>query len=110
MIGAEQLARLADGSTLINTARGRIVDHEALIAELRSRRIRAVLDVTDPEPLPDDSPLWDLPNAILSPHLAGSKGGELRRMADGAIGEVNRIVAGQPLRHRVPPERRDLLA
>ncbi|MBO0811723.1 MAG: hydroxyacid dehydrogenase [Microlunatus sp.] len=110
MITGELFARMPDGSTFINTARGKIVDHEALIREARTGRIRAVLDVTDPEPLPADSPLWDLPNVVLTPHLAGSKGGELDRMADGAVGEINRIVAGQRLEFRVPPERLELLA
>lgn len=110
MITGELLDRMQDGSTFINTARGRIVDHEALIKVAATGRIRVVLDVTDPEPLPADSPLWELPNVVLTPHLAGSKGGELDRMADGAIGEINRIVAGAPMRFRVPPDRRDLLA
>lgn len=110
MITGELLDRMPDGSTFINTARGRIVDQDALIKVAATGRIRAVLDVTDPEPLPADSPLWELPNVVLTPHLAGSKGAELDRMADGAIGEINRIVAGLPLQFRVPPARRDLLA
>lgn len=110
MITGELLSRMQDGSTFVNTARGRIVDHDALIKEAASGRIRAVLDVTDPEPLPADSPLWELPNVVLTPHLAGSKGGELDRMADGAISEINRIAAGAPLQFRVPADRRDLLA
>ncbi len=110
LVGTELLAGLRDGATLINTARGRIIDHEAMIAELCSGRIRAVLDVTDPEPLPADSPLWDLPNVVLSPHLAGSKGAEVRRMANGAIDELIRVLGGEPLRFRVPPEQRDVVA
>ena len=110
LVDGALLASMRDGSTLINTARGRIVDHEALTREVRTGRIRAVLDVTDPEPLPADSPLWELPNVVLSPHLAGSKGAEVRRMANGAIDEVGRVLAGEPLRFRVPPERRDVVA
>jgi phosphoglycerate dehydrogenase-like enzyme len=110
MIGKDELAAMPDNGVLINTARGKIIDHEALIIELESGRIRAVLDVTDPEPPPPDSRLWELPNVVLSPHLAGSKGNELRRMAAGALAEVDRLIAGRPLRHRVPPEARELLA
>lgn len=110
MIDASLLSRMPDGSTLINTARGKIVDHDALLGELRTGRMRAVLDVTDPEPLPADSPFWQLPNVVLTPHLAGSQGTELGRMSAAAISEINRLIAGQPLKFRVPPERRDLLA
>ncbi|WP_197680050.1 hydroxyacid dehydrogenase [Microlunatus soli] len=110
MIGTELLQQLRDGATLINTARGKIIDHDALITELRTGRFRAVLDVTDPEPPPADSPLWDLPNVVLTPHLAGSKGAEIRRMANGAIDEVARIVRGEPLQFQVPPERRNTVA
>lgn len=110
MIGADLLAKIPAGATLINTSRGKIIDHDALIGELRDGRFRAVLDVTDPEPLPTDSPLWDLPNVVLTPHLAGSKGEEVRRMANGAIDELERVVTGRPLRFRVPPERRQIVA
>jgi phosphoglycerate dehydrogenase-like enzyme len=88
MIGEEMLALLPDGATLINTARGEIVDHAALERELRRQRIKAILDVTDPEPLPASSPLYDLPNVFLTPHVAGSMGTELRRMG----GEVASIL------------------
>lgn len=110
MINSDLLALIKDGATFINTARGKIVDHEALIAQARTGRFRVLLDVTDPEPLPDNSELWELDNVLITPHLAGSKGVELDRMADGAISEINRIVAGQQPLFRVPPERRDLLA
>jgi phosphoglycerate dehydrogenase-like enzyme len=110
LVDAGLLGSLRDGVTLINTARGKIIDHDAMIKELATGRIRAVLDVTDPEPLPADSALWDLPNVVLSPHLAGSKGAEVRRMANGAIDEVTRVLRGEPLRFRVPPERRNVVA
>ena len=71
MIGAAQLAMLKDGALFINTARGAIVDEQALIAELRKGRFTAALDVYEKEPLADDSPLRMLPNAILAPHAAG---------------------------------------
>lgn len=82
MIDAEMLALLPDGATLINTARGEIVDQAALERELGRQRIKAILDVTDPEPLPASSPLYDLPNVFVTPHIAGSMGTELRRMGD----------------------------
>ncbi|MBE1876305.1 hydroxyacid dehydrogenase [Myceligenerans pegani] len=83
MIDAGFLALMPHGATLINTARGVIVDAAALEKELVSGRINAILDVTDPEePLPATSPLYDLPNVFLTPHIAGSMGTELRRMGD----------------------------
>lgn len=101
MIDATRLALLPDGATLINTARGSLVDQDALENELRTGRISAVLDVTEPEVLPGGSALWDLPNLVITPHLAGSVGAELRRIGASALAEVSRIVAGQPLRHEV---------
>ena len=70
LVDAELLARMRDGAVLLNAGRGRVVDTGALVAELESGRLRAVLDVVDPEPLPDDHPLWDLALAI-TPHNAG---------------------------------------
>ena len=96
MIDARALSLMREGATLINTARGGLVDHDALIAELTSGRISAVLDVTDPEPLPRQSPLFDLPNVVLTPHLAGAQGTELRRLGSAAVGEVERIASGLP--------------
>jgi phosphoglycerate dehydrogenase-like enzyme len=90
---------LRDGATLVNTARGSLVDHDALLAELRCGRISAVLDVTDPEPLPPDSPLYTLPNVVLTPHIAGSLGTEVRRLGDAAIEELARYAAGHPFAH-----------
>jgi phosphoglycerate dehydrogenase-like enzyme len=96
LLGAAELAMLRDGATLLNTARGSVIDPVALERELLSGRISAVLDVTDPEPLPADSPLWTLPNVILTPHVAGSLGNELFRLGDHAVAEVERFVAGAP--------------
>ncbi|UNK70520.1 hydroxyacid dehydrogenase [Microbacterium sp. H1-D42] len=98
-IDAALLAMLRDGATLINTARGGVVDPAALSRELRSGRIRAVLDVTDPEPLPADDPLWDLPNVVLTPHVAGSIGTEMHRIGAACLAEVRRFVAGEPFAH-----------
>ncbi|GAA5196473.1 hydroxyacid dehydrogenase [Microbacterium jejuense] len=99
MIGAAQLRRLRDGAVFINTARGALVDQDALVAELQTGRIDAVLDVTEPDVLPVESPLWDLPNVVLTPHLAGSVGNEVPRLGTEAIAEVARLAAGEPLRH-----------
>lgn len=97
MISARELGLMADGATLINTARGALVDHDALAAECRSGRLDAILDVTDPEPLAPDSPLLELPNVMITPHVAGSLGSETRRMSDHAIDELERWVEGRPL-------------
>jgi phosphoglycerate dehydrogenase-like enzyme len=95
MVGAPELARLRDGATFINTARGVLVDHDALRAELLGGRINAVLDVTSPEPLPDGDALYDLPNVILTPHIAGSVGNELTRMGALAVSEVEHLAHGE---------------
>lgn len=103
MIGARQLALMPDGATLVNTARGSLVDERALLGELISGRLDAVLDVTDPEVPSADSPLYDLPNVLLTPHIAGSLGRELHRMADRALDEVERFAAGLPFADPVHP-------
>jgi phosphoglycerate dehydrogenase-like enzyme len=71
-VDAKFLARMHDGALLVNAARGSIVDTAALLAELQSGRLRAALDVTDPEPLPDGHPLWSAPGLLLTPHVAGA--------------------------------------
>ncbi|WP_179816122.1 hydroxyacid dehydrogenase [Allostreptomyces psammosilenae] len=96
LIDRRRLALMRDGATFINTARGWLVDHDALLDELASGRLHAVIDVTEPEVLPADSPLYELPNVLLTPHVAGSMGGELRRMADFALDELERWVRGEP--------------
>lgn len=96
LIGAAQLAAMATGTTLINTARGSLIDEDALLPELRSGRLHAVLDVTDPELPPALSPLYELPNVLLTPHIAGSLGDELHRMADHALDEMERFASGLP--------------
>jgi phosphoglycerate dehydrogenase-like enzyme len=106
MVDARLLALMHDGATLINTARGGLVDHAALERDVLRGRLRAVLDVTTPEPLPEGSPLWDCDGVLLTPHVAGSKGNELRRLADAAADEVQRWAAGRPFAH---PVRRELL-
>ncbi len=101
MIDAARLALMPDGAALINTARGSLVDTGALVKELVTGRLLAVLDVTDPEPLPADSVLYRLPNVFLTPHIAGSMGNELRRLGLAAVQEIERLLAGRPLAHRV---------
>ncbi|MDT0268832.1 hydroxyacid dehydrogenase [Streptomyces sp. DSM 44915] len=101
LIDADRLALLPDGATLINTARGSLVDTDALVRELTTGRINAVLDVTDPEPLPTTSALFRLPNVFLTPHVAGSLGNELRRLGLTAVHEIERVLRGEPLAHRV---------
>ncbi|MFE6813836.1 hydroxyacid dehydrogenase [Streptomyces sp. NPDC057677] len=101
LMDARRLSLLRDGATLVNTARGSLVDTEALSAEASTGRIHAVIDVTEPEVLPADSPLYSLPNVLLTPHIAGSLGGELRRIAVSALDEVERYCAGRPFRHAV---------
>ncbi|MHB1008187.1 MAG: hydroxyacid dehydrogenase [Propionibacteriaceae bacterium] len=101
MIGRAQLAAMPNGATFINTARGALVDHDALRDETASGRISAVLDVTDPEPLPTGDPLFGLPNVILTPHIAGSMGNELSEMGEYAVREVQRFAAGEPLAYPV---------
>lgn len=97
MIGADQLAAMPDGAVIVNTARGFLVDHEALEAELISGRMSAVLDVSDPfEPPPPDSPLLNLPNVFYTPHLAGAQGTEISRLADLAVAEIERFAKGEP--------------
>jgi len=95
MIGAAELSALPPGATLINTARGDLIEPKALeLACLGG--LQAILDVTDPEPLPSSSPLYDLPNVVLTPHVAGSLGAETRVMTASALTELERYVAGLP--------------
>ncbi|MBT0567071.1 hydroxyacid dehydrogenase [Williamsia sp. CHRR-6] len=98
MIGAAELAALPRFATVINTARGALIDTAALEHACGTGRLHAVLDVTDPEPLPPDSPLYDLPNVMLTPHVAGSLGGEARRMSAAALDELERFARGDPPR------------
>lgn len=86
---------------LINTSRGALVDPDALTDELVSGRLRAVLDVTEPEPLPAGSPLYRLPNVFLTPHIAGSLGNELERLGRIVVEELERVVTGVGLEHEV---------
>lgn len=101
MLDRKRLAMLPDGAVVVNTARGALIDQEALLEEVTTGRLDAILDVSDPEPLPPGHPLFALPNVFLTPHLAGAQGNELARLADSALDEVARYTAGSPLLHEV---------
>lgn len=98
---AEVSVALPDGATFINTARGRLVDEVALLAELKAGRISAHLDVTWPEPPAENSELYRLPNCWLTPHRAGSSSREIQRMGRYAIDECLAILGGREPRYRV---------
>jgi phosphoglycerate dehydrogenase-like enzyme len=98
LVGRDLLALMSPGSVLINTARGPIVDHDALADAVTGRGLRAILDVTSPEPLPAGHPLRQLPGVILTPHVAGSLGNELLRLGEAAAEEVRLLAAGLPPR------------
>ncbi|WP_147918285.1 hydroxyacid dehydrogenase [Ruania zhangjianzhongii] len=98
-IDARILSLLPDGATVINTARGAVLDESALLDELRRGRLDAVLDVTDPEPPGGHSELWRLPNVLLTPHIAGSMGNELQRLGLDVVLEVERFVRGEAVHY-----------
>ena len=105
VIDAKQLELMRDGATFINTGRGAQVVEANLIEVFRARQdLTALLDVTWPEPPVPDSPLWDLENVIITPHIGGTIGDEVTRLADCAIEEFERWIAGQPLRYQVTRE------
>lgn len=97
MVDAKFLAQLKDGALLINVARGVIVDTDALVAELSTERIRAALDVTDPEPLPDGHPLWSAPNVLINPHRGGASTAFSPRVARLVRAQLERYANGEPL-------------
>lgn len=101
LIDARQLSLIQKGTLLVNAARGPIVNTDALVEALESRRIRAALDVTDPEPLPDGHPLWKCPNLLITPHVGGSSPEFARRSLNVAADELRRYMAGEPLRNVV---------
>jgi phosphoglycerate dehydrogenase-like enzyme len=97
LFGAKQFELMAQGALLVNAARGPIVQTDALVAALNSGKIRAALDVTDPEPLPADHPLWKCPNLLITPHVAGSTPQFSPRAIKIAVEQVKRILAGEPI-------------
>jgi phosphoglycerate dehydrogenase-like enzyme len=101
LVDAQLLALLPDGALFVNAGRGPTVDTDALLAELRARRLRAVLDVVTPEPLPRDHPLWTAPGAVISPHAAGDTP-RAEEAAWALVGDqLRRFAAGEPLRNVV---------
>jgi phosphoglycerate dehydrogenase-like enzyme len=101
-LDARRLALLPDGALVVNAGRGRTVDTNALVAELQRGRLRAALDVTDPEPLPASHALWALPNVLISPHMAGDSPGSTARAFALAGDQVRRFAAGERLLNEVP--------
>lgn len=110
MVGPAQFRLMRDGAAFINTARGALVDEAALVAELQTGRIHAIIDVTDPEIPPADSPLFSLPNVFLTPHVAGAIGTERARLGLMAVEEVERFIRGEPLLYEIEPELLERLA
>lgn len=104
MISAAMLKLIPDGGIVVNTARGALIDNEALAEECAAGRLDAYLDVTEPEPLPAGHPLLSLPNVLLTPHIAGAQGSEVRRLGAYAVAEVERYLAGEPLQGGVRRE------
>ncbi|GAA3487420.1 hydroxyacid dehydrogenase [Streptomyces cremeus] len=103
-VGERLLGSLGPGATLINTARGALVDEAAAVRVLRDRPdLTAVLDVTHPEPPDHDSPLFDLPNVVLTPHIGGAVGAERNRLGLLVRDELDRFVRGLPLQHAIDP-------
>ncbi len=111
MLRAEHFQAMPDGALFVNTARGVLVDHAALLAELQTGRISALLDVTDPvEPLPPDSPFFDLENCVLIPHQAGNSREARLRQGQYTGEDVLAYLEGRPLANRISPERWDTMA
>ena len=103
LLDARRLGLLRPGALLVNAGRGATVDTPALVDALRSGRLRAALDVTDPEPLPPNHPLWRLPSVLISPHVAGDSRRSLARAYTLAGDQIRRFAAGERLEYRVPP-------
>jgi phosphoglycerate dehydrogenase-like enzyme len=101
LVDAAFLAALPDGALLVNVARGPVVDTDALLAELRSGRITAALDVTDPEPLPSGHPLWHAPGALITAHVGGDSTAFHPRAVRLVREQLDRWASGQPLEHVV---------
>jgi phosphoglycerate dehydrogenase-like enzyme len=101
MVDADFLARMKDGALLVNISRGGVVDTDALVVALESGRLRAALDVTDPEPLPPGHPLWTAPNLLITPHRGGASTAFPARIAALVREQLARYTSGEPLRNVV---------
>lgn len=101
LVDAAFLAAMPDGAVLVNAARGAIVDTEALVAELGAGRLRAALDVTEPEPLPQGHPLWTAPNLFITPHIAGAVPDAASRARAVAVAQLGRLARGEDLQNIV---------
>jgi phosphoglycerate dehydrogenase-like enzyme len=97
LVDAAFLAAMPDGALLVNAARGVVVDTDALVAELTAGRLRAALDVTEPEPLPEGHPLWSAPGLLLTPHVAGTVPETGARAQATVLAQLRRVLAGEPL-------------
>ncbi|MFG2223363.1 2-hydroxyacid dehydrogenase [Streptomyces sp. NPDC048644] len=110
LVGRDFLARMKDGALLVNIARGRVVDTDALLAELTSGRLRAALDVTDPEPLPAGHPLWHAPGVLITPHVGGPSSAFLPRAKRLLRDQLRLFAAGEPIRNVVATSDRNACA
>ncbi|HEY0716697.1 MAG TPA: NAD(P)-dependent oxidoreductase, partial [Streptosporangiaceae bacterium] len=103
LLDARRLALLPDGALVVNVGRGPVLDTAALLAECGSGRLRAALDVTDPEPLPAGHPLWDSPGVLITPHVAGGAAAFYPAAAQFVAAQIRRFAAGEPLENVVVP-------
>jgi phosphoglycerate dehydrogenase-like enzyme len=110
MVGARELGLLRDGALLVNTGRSWLVEPAALLAEARSGRILAALDVFEVEPIAPDDPLLGLPNVLLTPHVAGGTVQARHRQGAVTVEEVRRFLAGEPLRYEITAARYEIVA
>ena len=104
LMNAKRLAKMKPGALLVNAARGAIVDTDALVQALNEKRIRAAIDVTEPEPLPLGHPLWKAPNLLITPHVAGDSAKFMKRLFTMASAQAERFVRGEPLLNVVTGE------
>lgn len=104
------MALLSDGAIFLNSARGRIVDTDALTAALKTGRFFAAIDVTDPEPLPPDHPLPKLPNVVFTPHVAGPTEDDLPQLTHTALNDLARFLRGEPPLYPISLEAYDIMS
>ena len=101
LVDREFLAAMKDGALLVNVARGPIVVTDDLLTEVSSGRLRAALDVTDPEPLPPDHPLWEAPGVVITPHIGGASDAMWPRSYRLVAEQLRRVASGEPLLNQV---------